>query len=84
MVNDMTLQTIGLTPMVKIFRPYSGIVYAMAKYLNPGGSIKDRAASYIIEKKIQWGRLIKGMTIIQATLANTRIGLSLTRVQKKL
>ena len=82
MVHDSILETIGHVPMVKLSVLSSGNVFAKAEFLNPGGSIKDRVAKYIIEKNIQDGTLKKGMTIIEATSGNTGIGLSLVGVQK--
>jgi len=60
----------------------SGNVFVKAEYLNPGGSIKDRVASYIIDTACMDGRLKPGMVIIEATSGNTGIGLSLVGVQK--
>lgn len=82
MYHESILQAIGHVPMVRLSVLSSGNVYAKAEFLNPGGSIKDRVAKYIIEKNIQDGTLKKGMTIIEATSGNTGIGLSLVGVQK--
>lgn len=82
MYHDSILKTIGHTPMIKLTALSSGNVFAKAEFLNPGGSIKDRVAKYIIEKNIQSGVIKKGMTIIEATSGNTGIGLSLVGVQK--
>ncbi|MBP9040420.1 MAG: cysteine synthase A [Anaerolineaceae bacterium] len=82
MPQDSILQLIGNIPMLQLSKMSSGNVFAKAEFLNPGGSIKDRVALYIIEKNIQNGILKKGMTIIEATSGNTGIGLSLVGVQK--
>jgi len=82
MPQESILQLIGHIPMLRLSRMSSGNVFAKAEFLNPGGSIKDRVARYIIEKSIQNGILKNGMTIIEATSGNTGIGLSLVGVQK--
>jgi len=76
------LEAIGNIPLVRLRKLSSGNVYAKAEYLNPGGSIKDRVAKYIIETAIQGGTLKPGMIILEATSGNTGIGLSLVGVQK--
>ncbi len=76
------LEAIGNVPLIRLEKLSSGNVYAKAEYLNPGGSIKDRVAKYIIEAAIKDGKLEPGMIILQATSGNTGIGLSLVGVQK--
>lgn len=80
-MNDI-LETIGNVPLIRLGKLSSGKVYAKAEYLNPGGSIKDRLAKYIIEEAISDGTLKPGMIILEATSGNTGIGLSLVGVQK--
>jgi cysteine synthase len=75
------LETIGNVPMICLRKLSSGNIFAKAEYLNPGGSIKDRVAKYIIESAVNDGTLKPGMTIIEATSGNTGIGLSLVGVQ---
>lgn len=75
------LDVIGNVPMVKLRRMSSGNVLAKAEFLNPGGSIKDRVAKFILEKAVEEGRLRPGMVIIEATSGNTGIGLCLAGVQ---
>ena len=82
MIIDSILDVIGSTPLVRLSKMSSGNVFVKAEYLNPGGSIKDRVANYIIETACQEGRLKPGMAIIEATSGNTGIGLSLVGVQK--
>jgi cysteine synthase A len=72
---------IGGTPLVKLQNISSGNVYAKAEFLNPGGSIKDRVAKYILETAEGTGQLKPGMTIIESTSGNTGIGLTLVGVQ---
>ena len=57
-------------------------VYAKLEYLNPGGSVKDRAASGIILRAEADGQLRPGGTIVEATAGNTGIGLALIGVQR--
>lgn len=52
-------------------------MYAKLEYLNPGGSIKDRAALGLITDAEQRGRLKPGATIIEPTAGNTGVGLAL-------
>ncbi len=55
----------------------SADVFAKLEYLNPGGSLKDRAAIGIIQRAEREGKLAPGGTIVEATAGNTGIGLSL-------
>ncbi len=74
------LDAIGHTPLVEIRRlnPNPRVrIFAKLEYMNPGGSIKDRAASYIIEAGEKSGELAPGKTVIEATSGNTGIGLAM-------
>jgi len=82
MLINSILDAIGNTPLMRLQRISSGNVFAKAEFLNPGGSIKDRVAKYIIESAEKDGKLKTGMIIIEATSGNTGIGLSLIGVQK--
>lgn len=72
---------IGATPLVRLLRvagPASGVpdgveVYAKAEHLNPGGSVKDRAALAMILDGERSGRLTPGKSILDATSGNTGI-----------
>ena len=75
------LESIGNTPLVQLKKMSSGNVYAKAEFLNPGGSIKDRVAKYILLAAQKSGQLNPGMTIIESTSGNTGIGLTLVGVQ---
>jgi cysteine synthase A len=57
-------------------------VFAKLEYLNPGGSVKDRAAIGIIRRAEQEGKLRPGATIVEATAGNTGIGLALIGVNR--
>ncbi|NOZ00435.1 MAG: pyridoxal-phosphate dependent enzyme [Deltaproteobacteria bacterium] len=77
---DNVLRVIGRTPMVQLHRvvdPKGAKVFVKLEYLNPGGSIKDRMALYIIEKAEKEGRLKPGGTIVENTSGNTGMGLAL-------
>jgi len=76
------LNAIGNTPLLELTRISDGAVFAKAEYLNPGGSIKDRVAKYLIEQAEKAGELRPGMTIAEATSGNTGIGVTLVGVHK--
>ena len=76
------LNIIGNTPMLALRRMGNGNVFAKAEFLNPGGSIKDRVAKYLIECAEAEGTLKPGMTIAEATSGNTGIGVTLVGVHK--
>ncbi|MFO7750795.1 MAG: cysteine synthase, partial [Desulfobacteraceae bacterium] len=74
------LDCIGNTPVVEIKRinPFPGVkILAKLEYMNPGGSIKDRAALSMIEDGEKKGLLTRGKTVIEATSGNTGIGLAM-------
>jgi cysteinyl-tRNA synthetase len=74
------LDAIGNTPLVEIRRmnPNPRVrLYAKLEYLNPGGSIKDRPARFMIEAAERSGELTAGKTVVEATSGNTGIGLAL-------
>jgi cysteine synthase len=76
---------VGQTPMLHLRRiaPEGGAdIFAKLEYLNPGGSVKDRAAIGMIQRAEQEGRLEPGGTILEATAGNTGIGLALIGVSK--
>src|ERR1051326_6288502 len=76
---------VGETPMLQLRRVVpagSAEGYIKLEYLNPGGSVKDRAAIGIIRDAEQTGVLKPGATIIEATAGNTGIGLALIGVNK--
>ena len=84
-VTDDITQLVGETPILKLKRIVpagSADVYAKLEYLNPGGSVKDRAAIGIIRRAEQDGRLRPGGTIVEATAGNTGIGLALIGVNR--
>ena len=79
-VKDGFLATIGNTPLIRLRRAseLTGCnVLAKAEFLNPGGSVKDRAAAAIIQDAVQRGALKPGGVIVEGTAGNTGIGLAL-------
>jgi cysteine synthase A len=84
-VADDITQLVGETPMLQLKRLVpagSADVFAKLEYLNPGGSVKDRAAIGIIRRAEQQGQLAPGGTIVEATAGNTGIGLALIGVNR--
>lgn len=76
---------IGNTPLLKLnnISFNEGIsVFAKLENFNPGGSVKDRIGTYMIEKAEKNGQLKKGGTIIEATAGNTGIGIALAALNK--
>ena len=74
------LQTIGNTPLVKLNNVAKGIaanIYAKLEFLNPGGSVKDRIALYIIRDAEKRGLLKPGGTIVENTSGNTGFGVAM-------
>jgi cysteine synthase A len=82
MLVNSVLDVVGSTPLIRLKRMSSGNVFVKADFLNPGGSVKDRVAKYIIESAEKEGKLTPRMTIIEATSGNTGIGLTLVGIQK--
>lgn len=82
MIADTVLDLIGNTPMLDLHKLTRKKIYAKAEYLNPGGSIKDRVAKYMLEQAEARGVLKPGMTIMEPTSGNTGIGIALAGVQK--
>ena len=73
---DSIEANIGNTPLIRLRRITSGLpvqILAKAEYLNPGGSVKDRAALGMILEGERSGSLRTGMTILDATSGNTGI-----------
>src|SRR5437763_11134151 len=84
-VAESIIDLVGETPMLKLRRvvpPGSADVFVKLEYLNPGGSVKDRAAIGIIRRAERDGLLRPGSTIVEATAGNTGIGLALIGVNK--
>ncbi len=76
---------VGLTPMLRLHRiapTGAADVYAKLEFLNPGGSVKDRAALGMILEAERRGRISPGSTILEATAGNTGVGLALAGVNR--
>jgi cystathionine beta-synthase len=74
------LEAIGNTPLIRLNRVAKNLpaeVYVKADYLNPGGSVKDRIAIWMIDEAERKGLLKPGGTIIEGTSGNTGMGLAL-------
>jgi cysteine synthase len=73
------VDTVGNTPLIRLnsFSNETGCeILGKAEFLNPGGSVKDRAALYIIEDAEKKGLLKPGGTVVEGTAGNTGIGLT--------
>ncbi|MCG8472049.1 MAG: pyridoxal-phosphate dependent enzyme [Desulfobacterales bacterium] len=80
MTSHTILDAIGNTPLVPVTRvnPNPHVqIFAKLEYMNPGGSIKDRAALSMIEYGEELGELTPEKTVIEATSGNTGIGLAM-------
>ena len=77
---DDFIQSIGNTPLIKL-KAASEItgcnIYGKAEFLNPGQSVKDRAALYIINDALKKNLLEPGGTIVEGTAGNTGIGIAM-------
>src|SRR5262249_43779750 len=84
-VAENITELVGQTPLLRFRRIVpagAADVFAKLEYLNPGGSVKDRAAIGIIRKAEEQGLLRPGGTIVEATAGNTGVGLALIGVNK--
>lgn len=75
-----TLSLIGNTPLVRLKGPSEATgcdIYGKCEFANPGASVKDRAALFIVEDAEQRGLIAPGGTIVEGTAGNTGIGLAL-------
>ncbi|MFW9854953.1 MAG: PLP-dependent cysteine synthase family protein [Candidatus Thorarchaeota archaeon] len=79
--NHGILAQIGNTPLIELTQFFSWKkqvkIFAKAEWLNPGGSVKDRAALLMVTQAIQDGNLTKGKIILDASSGNTGIGYAL-------
>jgi cysteine synthase len=78
-IKDGFVGTVGNTPLIRLnsFSQQTGCeILGKAEFLNPGGSVKDRAALYIIEDAEKKGLLKPGGTVVEGTAGNTGIGLA--------
>ena len=79
-IRDGIAEAIGNTPLIKLKRASEETgctILGKAEFMNPGQSVKDRAALFIIEDAVKSGRLRPGGVIVEGTAGNTGIGLAL-------
>src|SRR3954447_5923860 len=79
-IRDGFIGTVGNTPLIKLRRASEATgctILGKAEFLNPGGSVKDRAALYIIKDAEERGAIRPGGVIVEGTAGNTGIGLAL-------
>jgi len=79
-IRDGFVGTVGNTPLIRLRRASEETgctILGKAEFLNPGGSVKDRAALYIIKDAEERGLLRPGGVIVEGTAGNTGIGLAL-------
>ena len=80
MDNNSILNKVGNTPLVRLKQAseLTGCnIYGKAEYMNPGESIKDRAALFIVKDALEKKLIKKGGTIVEGTAGNTGIGLAI-------
>ncbi|HCV45631.1 MAG TPA: cysteine synthase A, partial [Deltaproteobacteria bacterium] len=80
MIRNDFLETVGNTPLIKLRKASEQTgcnILAKAEFMNPGGSVKDRAAKAIVLDAEQHGQLKPGGVIVEGTAGNTGIGLAL-------
>src|SRR5215469_18223231 len=78
--NNDVVEAIGNTPLIKLKRASDATgctVLGKAEFMNPGQSVKDRAALFIIDDAVKSGRLRQGGVVVEGTAGNTGIGLAL-------
>src|SRR5579884_3266451 len=79
-IKPTVLDAIGNTPLIRLQRASEETgceILGKAEFLNPGQSVKDRAALFIIEDALRRGTLRPGGTIVEGTAGNTGIGLAM-------
>ncbi len=79
-IRDGLIEAIGQTPLIKLKAASEATgctILGKAEFMNPGGSVKDRAALSILKEALASGRLQPGGVIVEGTAGNTGIGLTL-------
>lgn len=77
MIYSNVVESIGNTPLVKLNFNSNAQVYAKLEYLNPGGSVKDRSALFMVEQAEKNGLLKPGGTIVDASSGNHGIAIAM-------
>jgi cysteine synthase A len=70
-VRPSVVGAVGRTPLIKLRRETGCTILGKAEFMNPGQSVKDRAALFIINDAIERGMLRPGGTIVEGTAGNT-------------
>jgi cysteine synthase A len=73
------VDAVGNTPLIRLEKPSRETgceIYGKAEFMNPGGSVKDRAAKWIVLEAERSGALKPGGTVVEGTAGNTGIGLA--------
>ena len=83
------LDAIGNTPLVEIVNLWdsgkTGVrIMAKLEGSNPGGSVKDRPAYYMLREAVASGKLVPGKTILEPTSGNTGIGMAMVAAARDL
>jgi cystathionine beta-synthase len=84
-VYDNVLDAIGDTPIVRLHRvaeKFRSEIYAKLEFMNPGGSVKDRIAKFMVEEAEKRGQIRRGGTIVEGTSGNTGMGLAMAAAVK--
>src|SRR5207344_3288150 len=79
-IRDGIIEAIGHTPLIKLVRASKATgctILGKAEFMNPGGSVKDRAGRQMILEAEKRGELRPGGLVVEATAGNTGIGLAL-------
>lgn len=79
-VNCPFLDAVGNTPLIRLRRASERTgctIVGKAEFMNPGGSVKDRAAKYILIDALKRGAIRQGGVVVEGTAGNTGIGLTL-------
>ena len=80
MENNTVISQIGNTPLIRLKQASELTqcnIYGIAEYFNPGESVKDRAALFIVQDALKKKLITKGGTIVEGTAGNTGIGLAI-------
>ena len=72
---------VGNTPLIPI-RTDGITIWGKCELMNPGGSVKDRMATYILNDAEMRGKIIKGSTLIEATSGNTGISFAMLAAER--
>lgn len=83
MLYNSALHAIGNTPLIRMSQSPTAPVYAKLEYLNPGGSVKDRSALFMVEEAERRGDLKPGGTIVDASSGNHGVAIAMIGAIKK-